>query len=167
MSRPSNSSPFDDLNNIWPVVQITTLLVMTLSPTVLHFLLLRSKFSFLECAVFFFLDEGPSHHSLKAFCATPMMMIDGWAVFYQFLQLMEHHWIEIDRGKPTTRRKTCPSATLSTTNLTWTWPGTEPRASVVRGRQLTAWAMARPECTVYSLPLMWETKFHTCIRQQT
>jgi hypothetical protein len=27
--------------------------------------------------VFFFLDEGPPHHSLKAFCATPMMMIDG------------------------------------------------------------------------------------------
>jgi hypothetical protein len=51
--------------------------------------------------------EGPSHHSLKAFCATPMMMIDGWAVFYQFLQLMEHQWDEIDRGKPTTRRKTC------------------------------------------------------------
>jgi hypothetical protein len=24
-----------------------------------------------------FFYEGPSHHSLKAFCATPMMMIDG------------------------------------------------------------------------------------------
>jgi hypothetical protein len=29
-------------------------------------------------------------------------------------------------GKPTTRRKTCPSATLSTTNLTWTDPGSNP-----------------------------------------
>jgi hypothetical protein len=46
--------------------------------------------------------------------------------FYQVLQLMEHQWNEIDRGKPTTRRKTCPNATLSTTNLTWTWPGIEP-----------------------------------------
>jgi hypothetical protein len=43
--------------------------------------------------------------------------------FYQVLQLMEHHWNEIDRGKPTTRRKTCPSATLSITNPTWTDPG--------------------------------------------
>jgi hypothetical protein len=50
----------------------------------------------------------------------------GWAVFYQVLQVMEHQWNEIDRGKPTARRKTCPSATLSTTNLTWTWPGIEP-----------------------------------------
>jgi hypothetical protein len=50
---------------------------------------------------FFFVMKGPPHHSLKAFCATPMMMIDGWAVFYQVLQLMEHQWNEIDRGKPT------------------------------------------------------------------
>jgi hypothetical protein len=39
---------------------------------------------------------------------------------------MEHQWYEIDRGKPTTRRNTCPSATLSTTNLTWTDPGSNP-----------------------------------------
>jgi hypothetical protein len=57
---------------------------------------------------------------------------------------MEHQWNEIDRGKPKTRKKTCPSATLFTTNLTWSWSGTEPRASVVRDRRLTTWAMARP-----------------------
>jgi hypothetical protein len=39
---------------------------------------------------------------------------------------MEHQWNETDRGKPTTRRKTCPSATLSTTNPTWTDPGSNP-----------------------------------------
>jgi hypothetical protein len=33
--------------------------------------------------------------------------------FYPVFQVMEHQWNEIDRGKPTTRRKTCPSATLS------------------------------------------------------
>jgi hypothetical protein len=27
---------------------------------------------------FFFLDEGPSHHSLKAFCATPMMRMSSF-----------------------------------------------------------------------------------------
>jgi hypothetical protein len=39
---------------------------------------------------------------------------------------MGHQWNEIDRGKPTTRRKPCPSATLSTTNSTWTDPGSNP-----------------------------------------
>jgi hypothetical protein len=39
---------------------------------------------------------------------------------------MEHQWNEIDRRKPTARRKTCSSATLSTTNPTWTDPGSNP-----------------------------------------
>jgi hypothetical protein len=39
---------------------------------------------------------------------------------------MEHQWNEIQRGKRTTRRKTCPNATLSTTNPTWTDPGSNP-----------------------------------------
>jgi hypothetical protein len=64
-----------------------------------------------------------THHSLKALCASLWWR---WAVFYQILQVMEHQWNEIDRGKPTTRRKICPSATLSTTNPTWTDPGSNP-----------------------------------------
>jgi hypothetical protein len=37
---------------------------------------------------------------------------------------MEHRWNEIDRGKPKySGKKTCPSATLSNTNPTWTDPG--------------------------------------------
>jgi hypothetical protein len=59
-----------------------------------------------------------THHSLKAYCATPVMKMNSF--FYHVLQLMEHQWNEIDRGKPITLRKNCPSATLSTTNLTWT-----------------------------------------------
>jgi hypothetical protein len=40
---------------------------------------------------------------------------------------MEHRWNEIDRGKlKYLGVKTCPSATLSTTNLTWTEPGSNP-----------------------------------------
>jgi hypothetical protein len=65
-----------------------------------------------------------THRSLKASCATPVMKMSSF--FYQVLQVMEHQWNEIYRGKPTTRRKTCPSATLSTTNLTWTDPGSNP-----------------------------------------
>jgi hypothetical protein len=59
-----------------------------------------------------------THHSLKAFCATPVMKLSS--SFYQVLQVMEQQWNEIDRGKPTTRRKTYPSATLSTIYPTWT-----------------------------------------------
>jgi hypothetical protein len=101
----------------------------------------------------FFLMEGPRSTALRLFVQTQWRWWE-WAVFfYKFLQLMEHQWNEIDRGKPTTRRKTCSSATLSTTNLKWTWPGTEPRASVVRGRRLTAWAMARPSTSLPSKSL--------------
>jgi hypothetical protein len=61
-----------------------------------------------------------TYRSLKAYCTTPVMKMSS---FWPVLQVMEHQWNEIDRGKPTTRRKTCPSATLSTTNPTWTDPG--------------------------------------------
>jgi hypothetical protein len=86
---------------------------------------------------FFIFMQGPRTTALRFLCNPNEDDEDE-----QFF--LEHQWNEIDRGKPTTRRKTCPSATLSTTNLTWTWPGTETWASVVRGRLLTAWAMARP-----------------------
>jgi hypothetical protein len=39
---------------------------------------------------------------------------------------MEHRWNEIDRGKLKYSEKKCPSATLSTTNPTWTDPGSNP-----------------------------------------
>jgi hypothetical protein len=40
---------------------------------------------------------------------------------------MEHRWNETDRGKTEVLgKKTCPSATLSTTNPTWTDPGSNP-----------------------------------------
>jgi hypothetical protein len=44
--------------------------------------------------------------------------------FFSFLQVMEHRWNEIDGGKlKYSGEKTCPSAILSTTNPTWTDPG--------------------------------------------
>jgi hypothetical protein len=73
--------------------------------------------------------KGPAADATDAsqpygFLCNPMM--DMSSFFYQVLQVMEYQWNEIDRGKPTTRRKTCQSATLSTTNLTWTDPGSNP-----------------------------------------
>jgi hypothetical protein len=52
--------------------------------------------------------------------------------------VMEHRWNEIEGENRRTRGKTCPSATLSTTNPTWTDPGDRTRASAVGGRRLTA-----------------------------
>jgi hypothetical protein len=81
--------------------------------------------------IFFLRGEGPRSRyygrttALRLF-VQPCDEDEDKQFLYQFLQLMEHQWNEIDRGKPTTRRKTCPSATLSTTNLTWTDPGSNP-----------------------------------------
>jgi hypothetical protein len=55
-----------------------------------------------------------------------MMKMKMSSFFYQALQVMEYHWNKIDREKPTTRKKTCPSVTLPTTNPTWTDPGSNP-----------------------------------------
>jgi hypothetical protein len=53
-------------------------------------------------------------------------------------------WWNYDlRGKPKYSEKTCPSATLSTTNLTWP-DRAQTRAAVMGNQRLTAWAMARP-----------------------
>jgi hypothetical protein len=52
-------------------------------------------------------------------------------------------WNENWQGKPKYSEKTCPSATLFTTNPTWPDLGSNPGR---RGgkRRLTSWAMARP-----------------------
>jgi hypothetical protein len=69
---------------------------------------------------------------------------------------MEHRWNEIDRGKP------CPSATLSTTNPTWTEPVSDPglrggrpaanRLShgTAQGRELLICHIAKTDSAFYS-----------------
>jgi hypothetical protein len=46
--------------------------------------------------------------------------------FFSFFQGMEHWCNEIDKENRSTRGTTCPSATLSTTNPTWTDPECNP-----------------------------------------
>jgi hypothetical protein len=89
----------------------------------------------------FFL-EGPAADATDApqpwglLCNHVMKMISFFSCFH----VMEHRWNEIDRGKPKySGKKTCPSATLSTTNPTMDWS----RPSAVTVRRLTAWATAR------------------------
>jgi hypothetical protein len=60
---------------------------------------------------------------------------------------MVPRWNDIYRESKRTRKKTCPSATLTTTNPKLTYPaGTW--ASILRSQRLTAWAVARPSCVV-------------------
>jgi hypothetical protein len=59
--------------------------------------------------------------------------------FPRWYEFGERRWNDILSGENRrTRRKTCPSATLSITNVTWIEPG------AVRGRRLTSWAISRP-----------------------
>jgi hypothetical protein len=69
-----------------------------------------------------------THRSLNAYCATLVMKIKRKMISYFFLIYpsngapVEWNW----RENRSTRGKTCPSDTLSTTNPTWTDPGIEP-----------------------------------------
>ena len=54
----------------------------------------------------------------------PVMKMKKNMSFFSFFSVMEHGLNEIDRVKPKdSGKKTSPSATLSTTNPTWTDPG--------------------------------------------
>jgi hypothetical protein len=69
-------------------------------------------------------------------------------------------WNEDWQGKPKYSEKTCPSATLSTTN-----PTCQTRAAAVGSQWLTAWVMARPtvanRCSaVNKKAFLWKSRPH-------
>jgi hypothetical protein len=67
----------------------------------------------------------------------------AYYAFSRRYEFRERKWNDILTGENRrTRRKSCPSATLSTTNPTWIDPGANPCLRR-RGRRLTTWAMAR------------------------
>jgi hypothetical protein len=91
-----------------------------------------------------------------AYCLSP-----GW---YEY---GEPRWNDIDRGNRITRRKTCPSATLSTTNSAWTDPGTNPclrgeRPATNRQNHVTTNSCA----CMCSVSLSHITKQHTMNEKQ-
>jgi hypothetical protein len=70
--------------------------------------------------------------------------MNGWMNFsFNFWKSGAHGGMILTGENRRTRRKTCPSATLSTTNPTGLTRA-RTQATAVRGRWLTAWAMARP-----------------------
>jgi hypothetical protein len=78
---------------------------------------------------FFFYCEGPRSRSYGRTAALGLIVQpcdkdeEKNYQFFSFFQVMEQRWNEIDKGKQSTRGKTCPSDTLSTT---WTDPGSNP-----------------------------------------
>ena len=99
--------------------------------------------------VFFLYWRAPQqmlrkHRSLEVYCAT---CDEDDKVFSAFPFWWNTGGLKLTGENRSTRRKTCPSATLSTINPTWTDPGSNP-ASAVRGRRLTTWARARPSTCV-------------------
>jgi hypothetical protein len=103
----------------------------------------------------FFVVKGPqqmlrTHRSLKSYCATLW-----WRFFFflPFFQVMEHRWNEIDRVKPKYSGGTCRSATLSTTNPTWTDLGSNPGLRGERpATNRLSHGTALPDVTWLSLP---------------
>jgi hypothetical protein len=69
--------------------------------------------------------------------------------FFNFRKSGAHGVIILTGENRRTRRKTCPSAILSTTNPTGLTRA-RTQAAAVRGRRLTAWDMARPQTSSYS-----------------
>jgi hypothetical protein len=64
----------------------------------------------------------------------------------------EPQWNDINRENRRTRRKTCPSATLSTTNPIWTDPGANP---ILRGF-VFQFVLYLDDCLVKLLPVVWQ-----------
>jgi hypothetical protein len=71
--------------------------------------------------------EGPRSRRYGGFLCNPVMMTMMMIIIFYLFPSNGTLVNETDRGKNrSSRGKTCPSATLSTTNLTWTDPGSNP-----------------------------------------
>jgi hypothetical protein len=90
------------------------------------------------------------HWTAAAF--TGLLSVPGWVrrwtnertFFFNFRKCGVRSGMILTGENLRTRRKTCPSATLSTINPTGLTRA-RTRAAAVRGRRLTAWAMAQPD----------------------
>jgi hypothetical protein len=101
-----------------------------------------------------------SHWTAAAF--TGLLFVSEWEwvserkrYFFNFRKCGAHGGMILTGENRRPRRKTCPSATLSTTNPTGLTRARN-RAAAVKGRWLTAWAMARPS-TVLSQEAVIQT----------
>jgi hypothetical protein len=100
----------------------------------------------------FFVVKGPAADDMDApqpwglLCNPVMKMIS----FFLFFRLMEHRWNEIDRGKPKYLGEKPVPMPLCPPQIPHGLTRYRTRASAVRTRRLTAWAMARPKAVRFS-----------------
>jgi hypothetical protein len=90
-----------------------------------------------------FFVKGPAVDATDApqpwgLLCNPVMMI-----VFSFFLVIEHRWNEIDRRKPKYSGKNLSHCHFVHHKSHMYWPPDRTRASAVRGRRLTAWAMAR------------------------
>jgi hypothetical protein len=69
---------------------------------------------------------GPSMFFLSEVGLSPLGTAATSGLLYKPQMVDEGEWNEDWQGKPKYSEKTCPSATLSTTNPTWPDPGSNP-----------------------------------------
>jgi hypothetical protein len=97
--------------------------------TIIRFICIRILLGYV--VHFLLVEKGPAAEATDApqpsglLCNPVMKMERKMISFFLFFRVMEHRWNEIDRKNRSTWGKPCPSATLSTTNPTWTDPGSK------------------------------------------
>jgi hypothetical protein len=75
-----------------------------------------------------FCGEGPRsrHYGRTAGLRLIVQSCDEDDLLLPYFQVMEHGWIETERGKQKYSGKTSPATTLSTIKSLWTKPGSNP-----------------------------------------
>jgi hypothetical protein len=108
--------------------------------------LIYSSFFFLIRIMWGGIQSGSTRHVGRwmAYCTCP-----GWIWWWRI------GWNEEWQEKPKYSEKTCPNATLSTTNPTWPGPGSD-LAAAVGSQRLTTWAMARPNLQCSGVQLTFQ-----------
>jgi hypothetical protein len=95
-----------------------------------------------------FFVKGPAADATDApqswgLLCNPVMKMNSF-FFFSFFHVMEHRWNEIDRGKPEVLGKKPVPIPFCPSQIPRGLTRDQTRAYAVRGRRLTAWAMARP-----------------------
>jgi len=105
MPHPSQLPWFDHPNNIWWSVQVMKLLIIQSSPASLHFLPLKSKYSYKHSKLWFFLAfwwwDITIYLVFSVFTSRPAPLHGSsravFSLWYMCFQLNNIHWLEVSK----------------------------------------------------------------------